>query len=338
MANTQTDDDETKRIPRVSWGAVFAGGIAALSISILLYLLGLGLGFTVIDPVSESKPLSGLGTGTIIWWIITNLIALFLGGMVAGRTAGFISKTDGGMHGFLSWCVYTAVCLFFIISLTTSIIRGVSGTVSSIFGGNQNQKVVVQVDNQQQSNQQQNQQGFFSNIRNEVIQLINKAERYNILPSDASENVNEALNEGTAEMQEMWQELNLDQNIEQFFNDISVKIENGNLNISVDGDYIKKQEIKDYLAQNTDLSEQEIEQMINEWNQNIEQAVTKVENLYQEAKQKVEKYSDQLADTIATISLVSFFALIAGAIAAWFGGMMAAKSNPDLIEDDYVRR
>lgn len=327
-------DDETRRIPRISWGAIIAGGLAAIAISILLNLLGLGLGFTAIDPLSESNPLAGLGTGTIIWWIIANIIALFLGGMVAGRMAGFVSNTDGGLHGFLSWCLYAAVSLFFITSLIGSIVNGVTGTVSSIFGGGNQQKVVVQVNNPQQ--QEQNQQGFsFDNIRSEVMQLINKAEQYNILPSDASENVNETLNEATANMRQMWQELNLDQNIEQFFNDLSVSFENGNLKINVEGDYLKGEEIKDYLAQNTDLSEQEIEQMVNEWNQNIEQAVNKVEQLYQQAKQQIEEFSDKLADTIATISLVSFFIFIVGAIAAWCGGMMAAKSNPDLIEGEY---
>lgn len=338
MAHSYRDDDEVRKIPRISWGAVFAGGIAALAISILLNLLGLGLGFTAIDPLSESQPLSGLGTGTIIWWIVSNLIALFLGGMVAGRTAGFISKTDGGLHGFLSWCLYAAVCLFFITSLVGSIISGVSGTVSSIFGGGQQQEIVVRVDGQQQ--QAQNQQGpTFENLRSQVIQLINQAEQYGILPSGASEDVNQALDEGIAQMSEMWQELDLDQNIDEFLNDLSVEFENGNLSISVEGeDYINREEITNYLAQNTDLSEQEIEQMINEWNKNIEQAINEVEKLYQEAKQKVEEFSDQLADTIATISLISFFALILGAVAAWGGGMMAAKLNPDLIEGDRPER
>ncbi|HEX6981216.1 MAG TPA: hypothetical protein VF181_00505 [Balneolaceae bacterium] len=340
MARTYRDEnDEVRMIPRISWGAIIAGGLSAIAVSILLNLLGLGLGFTAIDPLSESQPLSGLGIGTIIWWVVANLVALFLGGMVAGRMAGFISNTDGGLHGFLSWCLYTAVSLFFITSLIGSIISGVTGTVSSIFGGGQKQQeIVVRVDNQQQNNQQQsqNQQDFFSNVRSQVMQLINQAEQYNILPSDASENVNQAINEGTAEMRQMWQELNLDQNIDQFLNDLSVQVENGELSITVEGngDYFNEEEIKNYLAQNTDLSEQEIEQMINQWNQNIEQAINEVEKLYQEAKQQLEQFSDKLADTIATISLVSFFIFVVGAIAAWCGGMMAAKSNPDLIEGE----
>jgi len=330
--------DERRTIPTISWSAVFAGGITALAIAILLNLLGLGLGFAAIDPLTETNPLSGLGTGAIIWWGVSNLIALFAGGMVAGRMAGYVSKTDGGLHGFLSWCLYAAVSVFFLVTTVGSIIAGVTGTVSSIFSGdNQRQKIVVQVNNQQQ--QQQDQPLSLSNMRDEALDLIEKAERYNILPDDASENVNQAINEATADLNQTWQELNIDRNIDEFFNDLSVEFDdNGNLDVSVEGDYLDKEGMKNYLVQNTDLSEQEIEQTVDEWNESIDQAITTVENIYQDAKQKLEKYSDQLADGLATFSLIAFVVFILGAIASFAGGMATARSNPALVEDDYNRR
>lgn len=337
MAQTLREE-KRERTPRVSWGAIFAGGLTALTVSSLLILLGIGFGFTTIDPLTESNPLSGLGTGSIIWWTISNLIALFLGGMVASRLAGFISETDGGLHGFLSWGVYAIVSMFFVASLIGSVIAGVTGTVSSIFGGGE-QKVVVEVDNQQQQ-QNQSQQNPFRNLEDEVFQLINTAEKYNILPSSISNDVKQSLNEGMADMRQMWQDEDLDRNIEQFFNDISIEFdENENLDVSVEGDFINQKELKQYLTENTDLSEQEIDQTINEWNQNIDQAITKVEDLYREAKQKIEEYSDELADNLATFSLVSFFVFLLGAIAAYSGGFIAAKKYPDIVvEEDYPAR
>lgn len=328
--------EEERVYLRISWGAIIAGSVTALAVSALLNLLGIGFGFTTIDPATESAPLSGLGIATIIWWIVANLIALFVGGMVAGHSAGYISKTDGGLHGFLSWCVYSAVLLFFLTTATGAVISGLSGAVSSIFGGGDQQEVVVRVDDQRQ--QTQDQKGLsFENVSEKFIQLVERAEQFNILPSDAAENAQETLNEGTADFRKTWQELNLDQNIEEFFNDLSVDIdENGNLNITVEGDLINREKIKDYLAENTDLSEQEIEQNVNEWNKNMEQAISEVEKLYQETKQKIEQRTDQLADTIATVSLVGFFIFVLGAIAAWSGGMLAAaKLNPVIAKRDY---
>ncbi len=325
--------EEERRYLRISWSSVIAGAVTALAVSALLNLLGIGLGFTTIDPATESDPLSGLATGTIIWWIIANLTALFLGGMVAGHSAGFISKTDGGMHGFLSWCVYAAVLLFFVTTATGAIISGLSGAVSSVFGGGDQQEVVVRVDDQRQ--QAQDQQALsFDNIREKFVQLVERAEQFNVLPSDAAENVQETLNEATADLRETWQELNLDQNIDEFLNDLSVEMDDGNLNITVEGDVINREKIKDYLSENTDLSEQEIEQNVNEWNKNMEQAISEVEKLYQQTRQEIEQQTDKLADTIATVSLVSFFALVFGAIAAWAGGMVAAGLNPVVVKKD----
>ncbi len=329
--------EATRKIPTISWAAVFAGSITAIAVATLLNLLGLGLGFAVINPLTETNPLSGLGTGTAIWWGVSNLIALFAGGMVAGRMAGYISKTDGGLHGFLCWSVYAAVSLFFLITTVGSIIAGITGTVSSAFSGDQGQKIVVQVNDNQQ--QQQDQNLSFASIEDEALQLIEKAERYNIIPDDASQEVSGAINEGTADLRQTWQELNLDRNIDEFFNDLSVEFDdNGNLNVSVEGDYLDKQGLKTYLVQNTDLSEQEIEQTVNEWDKKVAQAVTRVENIYKDAKQKLEKYSGQLADGLASFSLIAFGVFIVGAIAAFGGGMVSARSNPELVENDHIRR
>lgn len=338
--NIYERDEKRNDQKRISWGAIFAGGLSAIAISILLNLLGFGLGFATINPIAESDPFSGLGTGTIIWWIVSNLIALFCGGMVAGRMAGFVSNIDGGLHGFLAWGFYATVSLIFLTSTVGFVISGVTGALSSVFGGGDNQQTVVRIVNSQQQ-QNQNQQGFsYNNIKGEVFDIINRAERYNILPEGSSEEVRQILQEGRSEALQMWQQLNLDQNIAQFFNELSFNLDDeGNLNITVEGgEFIDKQEIREYLTANTDLSDQEINQMINRWDKNMEQAVMELEDLYQETKQKLEKYSGQLADTIADVSLISFFAFLVGAIAAFGGGAVATKSHPGVVQKENYRR
>ena len=51
---------------KVSWRNVIAGVFTTFAVSIVLALLGLALGFTVIDPLSRD-PLSGLGTAFGAW-------------------------------------------------------------------------------------------------------------------------------------------------------------------------------------------------------------------------------------------------------------------------------
>ena len=68
---------------RISWGAVFAGALLALITQLGLSLLGAGIGLSTIDPMEERNPLSGIGTGAVIWYALSTLVALYVGGLGA---------------------------------------------------------------------------------------------------------------------------------------------------------------------------------------------------------------------------------------------------------------
>ncbi|HEX9956287.1 MAG TPA: hypothetical protein VGA96_03490, partial [Fibrella sp.] len=97
---------------RISWSAVFAGVLIAIVTQLLLTLLGLGVGLGTIDPVEESNPTAGLGMGSAIWYIVSSLISLFVGGWVAGRLASAPRLFDGIIHGILTWCVVTLLTIY----------------------------------------------------------------------------------------------------------------------------------------------------------------------------------------------------------------------------------
>ena len=72
---------ETGLLPalkRISWGAIFAGTVLAIVLQLALSLLGLGIGLGTIDPLTEQNPMSGIGTGAAIWWIVTMSLAPLL--------------------------------------------------------------------------------------------------------------------------------------------------------------------------------------------------------------------------------------------------------------------
>src|SRR5688500_12764152 len=87
---------------RLSWGAIFAGAVAALGVWMMLYALGLALGLSSLDP-NDPNTLKSSGAFTGIWGLITPLAALFVGGMVAGRGAGIVTKLGGAIHGLVVW-------------------------------------------------------------------------------------------------------------------------------------------------------------------------------------------------------------------------------------------
>ncbi len=337
MAHHNTNNNEiTSRVTRVSWGSILAGGITALAVGLLFNLLGLGIGFSTIDPMSEAKPFSGLGTGTIIWWLLTNFIALFAGGWVAGRMAGFPKKVDGGLHGFLAWGVYTFVSFFLLASTISGIVTGVGNAASSIFGSNNNnrQQTVVRLqDARQQCEEDVNL--AFAGVKNQIFGILNRAEQLNVLPEDASQEARAALQNTQQDVEQAIRDLNLDANVEQFFNNLSVEIDGeGNLNISADGEYLDRQGLKEYMVANTNLSEAEIDRLVANWENKIQNAVQEAEQFFAKAKQKALKYSERAAETLATISIVAFFILLLGAAAAFLGGSLGAPKH--VVAEDRV--
>jgi hypothetical protein len=70
----------------VEWGAIFAGGVAAIGITIILLTLGPGLGLTAVSPWSFRNPSpTAFGTATAIWLVVTQWLSSAFGGYLTGR-------------------------------------------------------------------------------------------------------------------------------------------------------------------------------------------------------------------------------------------------------------
>lgn len=314
-----------EKIRRNSWGAIFAGALTALAVAFLLNLLGLGIGLSSINPLTESDPLSGLGIGTIIWLGLSNLAALFLGGMVAGRMSGFSSKADGGIHGFLAWALYAVVTFYFLTSTIGFIMSGLGNAVSGIFGSDSSQQITVQVDKAEQQSQEKATLAL-DEVKREVLQIISTAERYDVLPEGATEETRETISQTGSQVKGLVKSMD----IEEFFNDLEFDInENGELEINLEGDgeYLKKDELKEYLTQNSDLTETEIDRMIQNWEERIENAVNDAEALYADAKQKALELSNKISDAVGTFSIIAFGVLLLGALAGYFGGSLGSPEH-----------
>lgn len=331
-----------KKFSRISWGAILAGALTAFSIAFLLNLLGWGIGLTSINPFTDSEPFQGLGIATLIWWIVSNLAALFVGGLVAARTAGLPSSADGGIHGFLSWGIYLVVSVFVLTTIAGSAISGMGSLVSSVFGSNSAKEVVVNL-NEKQKESEERTFSSFEAVKQEIYQVIQIAENYNIVPSDTKERTQRNINELQSETSKAIKDLNLKDAISDFVNDIEVNLDDqGNLDITVEGDgnYINEEKLKAYLAEHTDLTEEQIEGVVTKWERNLDEAVEKAKQLYATAKTEALKASEEVTDAVGKASIYLFFILLLGALAAFFGGATGApllsveeERRKDIIED-----
>jgi hypothetical protein len=125
-----------------SWSAIFAGAVAALVLTMILLLLGAGVGLSSISPWSqEGISAATFGVSTIVWLIITQMLASGMGGYLAGRLRCKWAGTQldevyfrDTAHGFLAWSVATLAAAFMISSAIGSIVGGSVRSVSTITG------------------------------------------------------------------------------------------------------------------------------------------------------------------------------------------------------------
>ncbi|HEU4583875.1 MAG TPA: hypothetical protein VFS67_36710 [Polyangiaceae bacterium] len=107
----------------MSWPAVFAGSVLSLGIWLLLYLLGLGVGLTVIDP-NQPRSLHGAGMTTGIWSLIVPIVAMFVGALAAAKVGGAMTRTAAAIQGGVLWSLATIASIFALLSVVASLIGG----------------------------------------------------------------------------------------------------------------------------------------------------------------------------------------------------------------------
>ena len=110
----------------IRWGAVLAGVAVGISVQLVLTLLGIASGLSLTRVSTGEAP----GTGALIWAGVSMLISALIGAYVAGRMSGLKRKTDGMLHGVVSWAVTTLLCVMLATSAGGSLLSGLFSSVT----------------------------------------------------------------------------------------------------------------------------------------------------------------------------------------------------------------
>lgn len=113
-------------LSRVSWGAIFAGALVALVVMGLINLLGIAVGAVVLG---EGAAGEGFGIGAGIWWTVSALIGLFIGGWTAGHFSTADIRSDGLMHGIVTWALFVLVTFLAVTTTVGQVLGGVFGMI-----------------------------------------------------------------------------------------------------------------------------------------------------------------------------------------------------------------
>jgi hypothetical protein len=87
-------------LARLHWSSIVAGVLVALAIHVVMGLLGAAMGFA-----AEPADSNALGTGALIWGLITPFVATLVGAFVTVRHADLREDGASNLHGILVWCI-----------------------------------------------------------------------------------------------------------------------------------------------------------------------------------------------------------------------------------------
>jgi len=128
-ARTEYRTDYYERRDNVRWGPVLSGAACAFGVTVILSVLGLAIGASAFEPGTD---LTDWTSSAGIWGIVTVVVAFFVAGFVAGRTAAVWSSMQAGINGFVAGAVYLASLVWFATTVGTNVLGFLGSNVASI--------------------------------------------------------------------------------------------------------------------------------------------------------------------------------------------------------------
>lgn len=126
MADMNADYAELATpLRRVSWPAIFGGTLVALATEILFATFGTFIGFVFTGAGATE-------TWTEIWYLLTSLIALYIGGWVAGRSAPLgMPRVQGAVTWGLTTLATFLIAVWMFWGVVSASLTAVQTTVAA---------------------------------------------------------------------------------------------------------------------------------------------------------------------------------------------------------------
>ena len=271
------------------WGAVLAGTVAAIGIHLLLTALGVGAGLATFTPMTDLNPVANFSVGAGIVWSVCAIVALWFGGLVAGRFSGCPHR--GFAHGILVWSL-TLILTLLLLSMGTGLVLG--GALKVLGGGlGIGGNAVASSAGDLASAGVQRSRAELGSFVAEAVQSI---------PTNAAPMTStRAQREVGFAVAKLFAPEN-----EATFQDNRMAAINA-------------------LMRFTQMSEAEATITINNWIGSYKDLQAELNNLKAGTEQKARATADQAAHNLSCAAIWSFFALLIGLLAAALGGRCGAR-------------
>jgi hypothetical protein len=327
-------------VRRVSWGAIFVGTVVALALMVFFTTLGLAIGAAAIDPLYDASPLSGLGVGSGIYIVVTQILSLAAGGFAAARLAGVPRTVSSLLHGAAVWALATLLLAWAAISGGGAIFGAASTMVANTARGAANVAEMATPDDFSFPD--------FSEIAAQVSpedlppELQRTLEENDITVPQLRRAAEEAFR-NVVSAQEQQRALNILRSALadalRTPGDIGTDVDEAVDRLVTGPDAVfgeeDRQEVLTVLERRLGLSPEETEQVVQAVETRIDQAVTELRETLQQIQQQALETAQAATSAVATTSVWLTIASLLGLLAA-VGGAFAGR--PDGLLGDRVAR
>lgn len=278
----------------LSWGAIFAGLIAAIALQVLFMLLGAGLGFAIYSPLTDANPVADLGVGAVIVQGISAVFSLWFGGWVAGRFAPFGLRGTGWLHGFVVWCAATVAGVLVV----TAGAGWALGDLSKLVGGGLSMAGKPA-----------------AALADSAASLAKDAAKRSsdTVASFVDEAAGNTTTTGTTPGVTVRAKREVGIAVARYFNPALEADKAAN-----------RAALVKVLADHGNMSEADADKMVNEWTKSYDDLKADLAATKNQAEQKAREAADKAAKVLAIFSLCTFVAFVIGAMAASCGGHQGA--------------
>jgi hypothetical protein len=129
MATTyqRRDYDLLRSDSRLRWPAIIAGFFAAVAVQLVLLAIGGAIGISGLTAVYHPGTLQGLNIAAGIWTVLSPIVSLFVGGMVAVMLARPLDRRMASFHGGMVWCLSMILGGAIVLAIAAPSIGGTLG-------------------------------------------------------------------------------------------------------------------------------------------------------------------------------------------------------------------
>ncbi|WP_029486584.1 MULTISPECIES: hypothetical protein [Enterococcus] len=318
----------------LSWGSIFAGVVTFIALFMTFSLIGSAIGFGMVEPTSNN-PLDGVGTGLMIWTVVTLILSLFGAGFVSGVAA----RRVGLVHGFLTWAtsmIVTIVMLSYVTIGAFSVVGSLLGNIASAVGSGVENVASGTADVASKAFDEIT--GNMGDINTDQLETdVRDVLKDTDVPELQPNYLQDQVSDATSDITDAGKKIATDPNkADEIIDDLSTKLQDRATKIS---DSVDEDAISNAVAKNTDLNQQEAQeatqnivnglqkasdeaqQQIETAQQNLEQAKQDIDQAVKDARKK----ADEISDATAKASIWGFVAMVLGLVLTSIGGMVGAN-------------